>query len=44
MERLRLLNAVSAAYRESVEAFTHLTKKELEEMWNKWLVEASLEF
>ena len=44
MDKMRLLNAVSVAYRESVEAFSHLKIKELEELWNKWIAEATLEF
>ena len=39
-----LVNAVSVAYRQSVEAFQHLNKKELEELWNKWIASAIWEF
>lgn len=44
MEKLKLLNAVSVAYRQAVEAFEHLDKKELKELWEKWLSSAVMEF
>ena len=44
MEKLKLLNAVSVAYREAVENFEHLDKNELKELWEKWLNSAVMEF